>query len=324
VLYLKLKPAPPRIAIALLVAALRSTAAGTPVEHPAAIASAASPPAAPTKTSAPAALDGTSPFDWPAASLWRPEFAGVESLAITLTTPRPVRIFALRIDLDADGVEVFTNDDNGDAPEETDGFKTSTFLRRTGCQAAVNGAPYWPVHAEEGKPQNVVGLVVNRGVLVSPVDANEPMPALVLRRNADGKLRAAPEPLPIELAGIETAVGGFGIVLRGGEVVVDGSKALHPRTGAGTGTAGRTLLLVAVDGRQRGYSEGVTTAELGAILRRLGASDGINLDGGGTTAMVLEDADGAPRVINRPIHANVPGNERVAASHLGVRAKRAP
>jgi hypothetical protein len=249
---------------------------------------------------------------------------GVESLSVTLTKPRPLRLFALRIDLDADGVEVFTNEDNGDAPEETDGFKTSTFLQRTGCQAAVNGAPYWPVHAEEGKPQNVVGLVVNRGVLVSPVDANEPMPALVFRRRAARELRALPESLPIDLEGIETAVGGFGIVLRGRAVVVDGSKALHPRTGAGTAADGRTLLLVAVDGRQLAYSEGVTTAELGALLCRLGASEGINLDGGGTTAMVIQGTDGEPRVVNRPIHNNFPGNERVAASHLGVRAQRLP
>ncbi|MGL4514446.1 MAG: phosphodiester glycosidase family protein [Lacipirellulaceae bacterium] len=313
-----------RVAELAVVVAISSLSTGAGAKQALATADAPSAPVAPASTDDPTAVAGTSPFDWPSAVVWKAEFIGVESAAVTLTAPRPLRLFALRIDLDAEEIEVFTNDDNGDAPEETTGYKTSSFLRLTGCQAAVNGAPYWPVLADEGEPQNVVGLVVQEGDLVSPVDPIEPMPALVFRRDAAGNLRGAPEHLPIRLAGIETAVGGFGIVLRGGRVVADGSKALHPRTGAGTAGGGRTLLLVAVDGRQLGFSEGVTTAELGALLRRLGADDAINLDGGGTTAMVLAGAGGEPRVVNRPIHANVPGRERVAGSHLGVRARRLP
>jgi len=50
----------------------------------------------------------------------------------------------------------------------------------------------------------------------------------------------------------------------------------------------------------------------------LGASDAINLDGGGSSTMVVAGEDGTPQVINRPIHTGVPGRERPVANHLAV------
>ena len=222
-----------------------------------------------------------------------------------------------RIDLTTDGVSLLTNDDNGDRPEETDGLRTTSFLAKHGCQLAVNAAPFWPIHAEEGLPQNVAGLVVSGGEVVSPWW--EERPALVWTR--DGKALITKPPFPLEK--VATAVGGFGLVLKGGDVI-DVGGAKHPRTAAGVADDGSTLLLMTVDGRQEGYSEGVTTGEVGRLLKRLGAEDGINLDGGGTTAMAIAAADGTPKLVNRPIHGGEPGRERVAASHLGVTARPLP
>jgi exopolysaccharide biosynthesis protein len=50
-----------------------------------------------------------------------------------------------------------------------------------------------------------------------------------------------------------------------------------------------------VDGRQAPYSDGMTLAELAALMRRLGATDALNLDGGGSTTMVVQG-----RIVNRP------------------------
>jgi exopolysaccharide biosynthesis protein len=47
------------------------------------------------------------------------------------------------------------------------------------------------------------------------------------------------------------------------------------------------LLLVAVDGRAPGYSAGLDFEEEAAVMRRLGARDALNLDGGGSTTMVI-------------------------------------
>lgn len=59
----------------------------------------------------------------------------------------------------------------------------------------------------------------------------------------------------------------------------------NPRTFAGIDRAGR-VLLVASAGRQPGYSDGLGLAEGARFLRSLGAVEAMNLDGGGSTAMV--------------------------------------
>jgi hypothetical protein len=64
------------------------------------------------------------------------------------------------------------------------------------------------------------------------------------------------------------------------------AEARHPRSAVGVSRDGRTLWLVAVDGRSTS-SVGMTLVELGERLRALGAWDALNLDGGGSTAMVV-------------------------------------
>jgi hypothetical protein len=68
----------------------------------------------------------------------------------------------------------------------------------------------------------------------------------------------------------------------------------QPRTSAGINSSGE-LILVTVDGRQPGYSAGVTLAAEAALMRSLGAVSAMNLDGGGSTAMAVQG-----RRVNRP------------------------
>ncbi len=56
-----------------------------------------------------------------------------------------------------------------------------------------------------------------------------------------------------------------------------------------------TLFFVVADGRQPKYSTGLTLYELADILRELGATEAINLDGGSSSTFVVEDM-----VINSP------------------------
>ncbi|MES5823416.1 phosphodiester glycosidase family protein [Streptomyces sp. RG80] len=65
------------------------------------------------------------------------------------------------------------------------------------------------------------------------------------------------------------------------------SNVRQPRTLAGIDRHGR-LLLVTVDGRQPGVSEGFTLAEAARFMRSLGAVQALNLDGGGSTAMAVD------------------------------------
>jgi exopolysaccharide biosynthesis protein len=84
--------------------------------------------------------------------------------------------------------------------------------------------------------------------------------------------------------------------------------------------AGETLWLIVVDGRQQNYSEGVTLAELAGIAVELGADRALNLDGGGSSTLVMARDRGA-KVLNAPIHTRVPMRERPVANHLGVYAQ---
>ena len=97
--------------------------------------------------------------------------------------------------------------------------------------------------------------------------------------------------------------------------------ALHPRTAVAIDHHRHTLILMVVDGRQPGYSEGVTLEELAKLLAGRGGDEALNLDGGGSTTLVCADAMGVVRRLNRPIHVGIPGNERPVANHLGLRWK---
>ncbi len=252
--------------------------------------------------------------EFPLPSRWYPVCQGVVYGRAATQSPRPLHAHFLRVDLEAKGLSFLATPSAGAPDGHTLGMKTSTFLERYRLQAAVNAAPFGPIWKEEGKPVKNVGLTVSKGKVVSPATA---LPALVITRRNEARIVAP----PFRLENVYTAVAGFGIVLRKG-VVVGKNDQLHPRTGAGISADGRYLYLMVVDGRQPKYSEGITTAEVGAWLLTLGCHDGINLDGGGTSTLVVEDAWRTPRVMNMPIHDGMPGRERVAGSHLGIRARR--
>jgi hypothetical protein len=86
--------------------------------------------------------------------------------------------------------------------------------------------------------------------------------------------------------------GGGPRLVRAGRVEV-GSEAFahervrHPRTAVAV-TKGGLLLFVTLDGRQAS-SAGMTLRELAELLIELGAEEALNLDGGGSTTMVVRD-----------------------------------
>lgn len=81
-----------------------------------------------------------------------------------------------------------------------------------------------------------------------------------------------------------------------------------PRTALGV-TADGGLLLVTVDGRQGNLAVGMTLEELARLMLELGAKEAMNLDGGGSTTMVVQG-----RVVNTPSA----GTERAVGNALLV------
>ncbi|HZZ00940.1 MAG TPA: phosphodiester glycosidase family protein, partial [Candidatus Baltobacteraceae bacterium] len=112
---------------------------------------------------------------------------------------------------------------------------------------------------------------------------------------------------PVGLDQLLTAIGGGPLILHNGAWYTDPdgpsggefSKRI-PSSGAAIAPDG-TLFLIEVDGRQPTVSVGLTRAEFSALMRALGATEGLAFDGGGSSTMVvrrLGDADSS--VVNAP------------------------
>jgi hypothetical protein len=104
-------------------------------------------------------------------------------------------------------------------------------------------------------------------------------------------------------------VGGVGLLAVGGRMVTDWgpekaragfATERHPRTVIGT-ASDRRVWLIAVDGRNNALSLGMSFAELQGLVRRIGLVDALNLDGGGSTTMVVQGT-----VVNHPSDAAGP------------------
>ena len=111
-----------------------------------------------------------------------------------------------------------------------------------------------------------------------------------------------------DLGGAQTGIGGGPPLLRGGEIIdLHEARVRHPRAAIGWN---RThFFLVEVDGRQRNLSVGMTSPELAAYLKKLGCSEAMSLDGGGSATCWVYG-----QVVNSPSE----GRERPMANALVV------
>lgn len=146
---------------------------------------------------------------------------------------------------------------------------------------------------------------------------------LVARKVEPGDTLQVDLNLPPVIRPLREAVAGLPRIVRGGavsvETDVDGgenfARVRHPRTAVGLSADSTRLWLVTVDGRQPGYSDGMTLFELAEFMVDLGVGDAVNLDGGGSTTMVVRG-----EVRNRPSDAQ---GERSVSNALLV-ISRAP
>lgn len=115
-----------------------------------------------------------------------------------------------------------------------------------------------------------------------------------------------------DLTGVATAIGGGPILVRRGKVNPDAGQAVrHPRTAIGYNS--KSIFLVVVDGRQSSLSVGMTMPELAQFMADLGATEALNMDGGGSSELWL-----GGQVVNSPSE----GHERAVANALVVLSRK--
>jgi hypothetical protein len=162
-------------------------------------------------------------------------------------------------------------------------------------------------------------LYVRRGPVSSSSGSSIPASGAVLaaygpgsrlqevRGMADGDtVRVLLTNLPPTGAGAPVVlIGGWPRILRNGQdVAVDAptvegtisrnAETRHPRSAIGFSRDSTTLFLLVVDGRSQ-KSVGMTLVELGALMRRVGAWQAMNFDGGGSTTMIVSGS-----IVNAP------------------------
>ena len=118
---------------------------------------------------------------------------------------------------------------------------------------------------------------------------------------------------------IQEAAGGRVRLMTNGNVLPQTSTALEPRTAIGV-TDNNVVYILVADGRNFWYSNGMRYAEMGAVMKALGAKDAINLDGGGSSTFIIRSKAGFEE--NRFAIRNWPydngGVERAVANGLLV------
>ena len=236
--------------------------------------------------------------------------------------PRPLVIHVITVDLKTNGLRfLVTPPDNPGTKMPLTARTTSQFLEEFGLDIAVNGdgfSPWWSRSSADFYPHvgdSVAprGEAASRGIVYWTSQAQVPTLYISSRNTVSFDAPANPY----------NAISGETLIVMGGSRVDDlNTTDLHPRTAIGYSKNERYLYIVVVDGRQPFYSAGMTLSELADLMISLGAHYAMNLDGGGSSTLVVRGKDGAPRILNSPIDQYIPGRERAVANHLGIYFKK--
>jgi hypothetical protein len=245
-------------------------------------------------------------------------FNGVTYIREVRSEPRDMVIHVVKINVALGGIQPHvTNPDNPNADKPYNARTTSEYLKSSGVQLAINGGGFEPwydlgvIYAPHtGDPVSPLGTTVS-GNFSYTFEESQKRPMLGF---GGGR--------PVEISWVE---GSAEYVVSGIRLLVDDHAVLEgldssktaPRTAVGVSEDGHKLIIVIVDGRQLGYSQGATLHELAQILVDHGAYRAMELDGGGSSTLVIEGDNGQPVVLNSPVHQGLDGRERPVATHIG-------
>jgi hypothetical protein len=252
-------------------------------------------------------------------------YDGVTYRRVVRYLPRPMIAHILTVDTKTKGIEFLVTppDSMGDLPLQA--RTTSQFLEEFGVQIAINGdnfKPWWSrspadYYPHVGDPVAPTGFSASNGKVywIGGIEEVGIRPTLYISRRNALSFNRRPHR-------VHSAISGHQMIVVKGQVAPDlESEQRDPRTALGTNRNGRYLYIVVIDGRQPFYSEGATLPEVAGLMIEQGAFIAMNMDGGGSSTLVIEGEDGEPEILNSPIDRYIPGMERPVANHLGIYVK---
>lgn len=148
-----------------------------------------------------------------------------------------------------------------------------------------------------------IGYVMSDGILASEHPTEYFFPAVVVDRGGHVRIESFHKP-PVDAWQI---VGGRNWLVKNGRNVAPSTRngagpafKPIPCTGVGLNADASKLVMVVVDGRREKYSRGMTAYELAEEMLKLGCATAIDMDGGGSSTMVLRDGSNGIKLVNDP------------------------
>lgn len=105
-------------------------------------------------------------------------------------------------------------------------------------------------------------------------------------------------------------------ILTAGNVTAQESEP-YARSIIGIDASTQRMWWFVIDGKQPGYSNGATLEKAAELLAERGATDAVEMDGGGSSIMVYFNGAIHKR-LSRPMQVRIPGRSRVIANHVGL------
>jgi len=235
--------------------------------------------------------------------------------------PRMMVAHIVTVDLTCKNVNVLvTPPEKNDKNNPLNARTTSQFAEEFGLQVAINGdgfTPWWTrsvfdYYPHDGDPITPNGFAASRGKEYGEVKG----PTLFINSTKEATFGTA-------YRKVYNAISGQSWLVKEKQPVPDLNDInIAPRTAIGLDGPGTRLIMIVVDGRQPLYSEGVTVQEMADLMLFYGGDNAVNLDGGGSSTLVIQDPQTHQiRVMNSPIDNYIPGRERPVGNHFGIFAE---
>jgi hypothetical protein len=237
--------------------------------------------------------------------LTRP-YLGVSYIDRTESAPRALHMHIMQIDLTAPGLRCKLSPPAG--TREVVRQTTLDFMSQEHAQLAVNAHFFLPFPSADREAW-LIGIAASEGRVYSAFETPEQgfalltdAPGLNIDRDNHAaivhrRVRQGSDGQGDDGTHVQEQVELWTTVSGSAQIVTDGAtsipdlewyRAVQARTAIGLSRDGRTLTLFTVD--KSGGSEGMQVGEVAELMRRdYGVWDALNLDGGGSTTMAMED-----------------------------------